>query len=328
MSSFDQLGPSRGQTDADSLVLTITPINDAPAAVGDSYRAGPTSTLNVLPPGVLANDTDIDSPSLTAVKASDPAHGSLTLNADGSFSYTPAGGFSGTDIFTYQASDAIALSTPATVSISVGNSPPSASPDSYAVAAGTPLTVPAAGVLANDADADPGTILQAQLASGPPHGSLALSPDGGFIYRPNADFAGTDTFTYRASDGIAASSPTAVNIVVTPLRCAPRPRVIPQPAASGGKLQVHVEATASSTPENNRLLRLEFGQLQNAHVTLNGRPITSGQTFTVADPVNTHGVDFTVERATPGQPTLVPFTVVDDCGDWPTFVGGGTEAGF
>src|SRR5205814_88480 len=118
-------------------------------------------------PGVLTNDSDIDSPSLTAVKASDPAHGSLTLNADGSFSYAPSGSFAGADTFTYRASDGVAASAPVTVTITVGNSAPTASPDTYTVVAGTPLTVPAAGVLANDSDADTGTTLQAQVASGP-----------------------------------------------------------------------------------------------------------------------------------------------------------------
>jgi hypothetical protein len=61
-------------------------------------------------------------------------------------------------------------------------------------------------------------------------------------------------------------------------------------------------------------------------VTLGGRPIASGQS--VALPAGISAADFTVERATPGQATTVPFTVVDACGSWPTFVGGGTGAGF
>jgi hypothetical protein len=106
----------------------------------------------------------------------------------------------------------------------------------------------------------------------------------------------------------------------------PRPRVQTAPSPGSGKLQVHVEATPLNTQRPNPLQALRFGTFQNARVTLNGQPVTSGQTFSV--PANTTALDFTVERATPGQPTTVPFTVVDGCGEWQTFVGGGTNAGF
>ena len=58
--------------------------------------------------GVLANDTDADRDPLTAVVATRPAHGTLTLNANGSFTYTPAAGYVGTDSFTYMANDGAA----------------------------------------------------------------------------------------------------------------------------------------------------------------------------------------------------------------------------
>jgi hypothetical protein len=108
--------------------------------------------------------------------------------------------------------------------------------------------------------------------------------------------------------------------------CEPRPRVIAQPAVGGGKLQVRIEPTPLNNQQVNRLVVLRFGTFQNARVTLNGQSVASGQTVTL--PPGTLGVDFTVERATPGQATTVPLVVVDGCGDWPTFVGGGTAAGF
>jgi len=198
-------------------------------------------------------------------------------------------------------------------------------PDSYAVVAGTQLTVQAPGVLANDTDSDSPS-RTAVRASDPAHGSLALNPDGSFTYVPNADFAGTDSFSYRASDGTTTSDPVTVTVSVTATRCGPRPRVQSQPVAGAGRLSVHVEASPLGTQEANHLLQVEFGQVQNARVTLNGRAIGSGQSVSL--PANTRAVDFTVERVASGQATTVPFTVVDDCGSWPTFVGGGTAAGF
>lgn len=99
--------------------ITVNAVNHAPVAANDSYSANQGTPLTVAPPGVLANDTDADSNPLSAVKVGDPAHGTLTLNANGSFTYTPAAGYSGPDSFTYKANDGTAESNVATVSITV-----------------------------------------------------------------------------------------------------------------------------------------------------------------------------------------------------------------
>jgi VCBS repeat-containing protein len=104
--------------------ITVAPQNDPPIAVGESYSVTSGSVLNVTAPGVLANDSDIDSASLQAQIATAPAHGALTLNANGSFSYTPAAGYSGPDSFVYRATDGAALSGQVAVSITVNPSSP------------------------------------------------------------------------------------------------------------------------------------------------------------------------------------------------------------
>jgi VCBS repeat-containing protein len=93
--------------------------NNTPVAGDDSYKATAGKTLTVRAPGVLRNDTDADGDRLTAVLASSVAHGTLKLSANGSFAYTPSVGFSGTDIFAYQASDGHSLSGTAVVTITV-----------------------------------------------------------------------------------------------------------------------------------------------------------------------------------------------------------------
>jgi hypothetical protein len=211
------------------------------------------------------------------------------------------------------------------VAITVGNTTPSATNDTYTVAAQAPLSVPSPGLLANDLDPD-GTSLSATKVDGPSHGSVVVEPSGAFRYTPAPDFAGTDSFSYRASDGAAQSAPATVIITVSPSTCGPRPKVQTTPVAGGGKLQVHVETSATATLQNNPLKSVRFGALQNAKVTLNGQPMADNQTFT--PPTTTFTLDFVVERVTPGQPTTVPFTVVDGCGEWPTFVGGGAAAAF
>jgi len=106
-----------------TITVTASGGNHAPVANNDAYTVNQNSSLTVATPGVLANDTDVDpGDTRTAVLASggSPAHGTLILNANGSFRYTPTTGFSGTDTFSYQAKDAAgALSNVATVTITV-----------------------------------------------------------------------------------------------------------------------------------------------------------------------------------------------------------------
>src|SRR5207247_4628849 len=90
--------------------------------------------LPVTSRGVLGNDTDVDSPVLTAVVVTGPSHGALTLNANGSFTYTPAANFNGSDSFTYRANDGQADSNVATVALTINpvNDAPVAANDGFA----------------------------------------------------------------------------------------------------------------------------------------------------------------------------------------------------
>ena len=99
--------------------ITVNPVNDAPVAVGDAYSVDEDNTLNILSDGVLGNDSDIDLDPLSAVLVDGPDYGILSLNADGSFTYTPDENFNGSDSFTYKANDGNADSNVATVNINV-----------------------------------------------------------------------------------------------------------------------------------------------------------------------------------------------------------------
>src|SRR5436309_477509 len=224
-----------GQADSPTnatVTITVTPVNDPPGTSGavvadDSYTTPEDTTLTVLAPGVLANDGDVDADPLTAIVVSNPTHGSLTLNSDGSFTYIPALNYNGPDSFTYKANDGQADSAPATVNITVTpvNDPPGTSgavvaDDSYTTLEDTTLTVIAPGVLANDGDVD-GDPLTAILISGPTHGTLTSNSDGSFTYTPALNYNGTDSFTYKANDGTADSGVATVTITVTAVNDAP-----------------------------------------------------------------------------------------------------------
>jgi VCBS repeat-containing protein len=205
-----------------TVTITVNPIDDAPVAVGDSYSVNEDGSLSVTAAGVLANDSDIEGFPLTATLVTGPANGTLTLNSNGSYSYTPFANFSGLDSFQYRASDGSRTSNVATVTIAVNpvNDAPVVASDSFSVAEDSVLSIAAAGVLANDGDAD-GNAITAVLVSGPSNGTLNLDPDGSFTYLPDTDFNGTDSFRYRARDGSLNSNVTTVAITVSAMNDAP-----------------------------------------------------------------------------------------------------------
>jgi VCBS repeat-containing protein len=102
-----------------AVLVNHTSINQAPVAAADAYTTAEDTPLTVAAPGVLGNDSDPDNNPLSAVLVSGPSRGTLILNPDGSFTYTPATNHSGSDSFTYQASDGTLASELATVTLTV-----------------------------------------------------------------------------------------------------------------------------------------------------------------------------------------------------------------
>ena len=399
-------------------VVFATSANIPPQANNDSYTVNQGQTLSVAAPGVLANDTSPSGNPLTAIKVSDPANGTLAFNADGSLVYTPNAAFSGTDSFTYKASDGVSTSNVATVSISVtstggqsvtiwspsttpttadandggsvelgvkfsanvsgaitavrfykgalntgthignlwsnsgsllatatfanetssgwqqvnfstpvtiqantiyvasyfaprgeysfdgnyfgssgvtngplhalsnseggGNgvfsyggssfptqsfnasnywvdvvfttnaaAPPVANNDAYTTGQGQVLTVAAPGVLGNDTSPS-GNPLSAIKVTDPANGTLMLNADGSFTYTPNAGFSGSDSFTYRASDGTLNSNTATVSITVT--------------ASGGSPVTIWNSSTVPGTADANDSSAVELGVKFSANV--------------------------------------------------------------
>lgn len=204
---------------ATTVTLTVTPVNDAPVALDDSASTDEELAVDV---EVLDNDSDPEGSSLSVTGASDGAHGTTTYDGD-SVTYTPDADWFGTDSFTYSVSDGAGGTDSATVSVTVSNvnDAPVAQDDGHTTAEDTPLTVPASGgLLANDGDVD-GDSLTAALVTDAAHGEVALAADGSFVYTPDADYFGADSFTYRANDGAVDSGVATVALTVTPVNDAP-----------------------------------------------------------------------------------------------------------
>ena len=216
-------------------------------AEDDAYTTGQGVPLSVPAPGVLANDANPSGARLTAALASGPAHGTLALNVDGSFSYVPAADFSGADSFSYHAQAGTTSSNLATVTITV-RPRPTAGPDSYSTRQDVPLAVTApTGVLANDTSGSGGP-LTARLVASPTHGTVSLNADGSFTYSPAAGYSGPDAFTYTANDGGFNSLPATVSLTVTPKP--PPPTANPDAYSTGQDTPLAVTAPTGVLANN------------------------------------------------------------------------------
>lgn len=182
-------------------------------AAGDSASTNEDQAVTI---DVVANDTDPDSDPLTVQSVSDPADGTATDNGDGTIAYAPDPDTNGTDTFTYTISDGNGGTDTATVTVDVTpvNDPPSATDDSVATDEDQQLTF---NVLTNDADPDTSDTLSVQSISDPPNGTTTDNGDGTVTYSPDANFNGTDSFTYTVADGAGATDTATVTITVTPV---------------------------------------------------------------------------------------------------------------
>ncbi len=217
--------------DTATISIQVTPVNDAPQAQDDSFSMAEDASLigNVLADNGQAEDFDVDGDPLTValVVGSGPQHGSLSLNADGSFTYQPHANFNGEDGFSYNVQDPDGETDSATVSLSVTpvNDPPTALADSFITAEDTSLT---ADVLADngqgaDFDMDGDSLSVALVVgSGPQHGSLSLNADGSFTYQPDLNFNGEDGFSYTIHDPDGETDTATVSLSVTPVNDPPQ----------------------------------------------------------------------------------------------------------
>ncbi len=212
------------QTGASSTLSVF--VNRVPVAGNDTATTDADTSVTI---AVRGNDSDADGDSLTVSGITQGTHGSVVVDAvTGNPVYTPNANFTGSDSFTYTIGDGRGGSATASVSVTVaaapsGNQPPVSVSDAIVVAEGAVATVLAGGatsVLANDTDPD-GNPLVAVLVTGPANGSLTLNGNGTFSYIHNGSETVSDSFAYRASDGLAMGNVVNVSIAVTPVNDAP-----------------------------------------------------------------------------------------------------------
>jgi VCBS repeat-containing protein len=292
--------------------VSVTPANDAPTGAPDSYNAIEDTPFTPTT-GVLANDTDPDGDTpLTAVIGDQPASGSVSLNADGTFTYTPPDGFTGTVSFTYKAKDpSNAESASTTVTITVApNQPPSAANDSYTTPLNFDKVEQEPGVLANDTDPNGNGTLTASTLTGPANGTVTLNSNGSFRYTPNNNFNGVDSFTYTASDGSLTSTATVTITVGTNNAPVAGDDTVTTPENTS--VTVNVLTNDDDPDTNDTVTVTEVSDPPNGTATING-----GTTITYVPDSNFDGTDsftYTISDGRGGTDTATVTVTVTPAG--------------
>lgn len=214
-----------GAIDTARVTVSIANVNDPPTAANDTYSdiagGSVSNTLNV-----LANDTSApdSGETLRIVSVGSPSQGgTVTIQNGTTLSYTPVVGFSGTESFGYTVGDGNGGQDSATVTVTVQstNNPPTAANDSFSgIREDSSSNV--LDVLANDSTApDTGETLAIVGLTAPSDGGTASVGSGGIVYTPATNFAGTETFSYRVSDGNGATDTATVSVTVDDVNDAP-----------------------------------------------------------------------------------------------------------
>jgi len=278
-----------------TLFMVISPVNDAPVGVADSYETDEDVPLTVTAPGVLDNDSDVEDDGLTTALASNAANGTVALNDDGSFTYTPNDDYFGVDSFTYTVSDGDITSDPVTVTITVNpvNDGPLAGDDEAETDEGEAVTI---DVLGNDSDVD-GTLDATTVEAGDAeNGTVVVNADGSITYTPNANFAGDDTFTYTVGDNDGAvSNEATVTVTVNEMQQADPLRITSIVINDGSAQRSNIETITVTFSDHANIEALRSsGQLTDAITLANGAavPLDAGR-FSYDAGSNTLVIDLT-----------------------------------
>jgi VCBS repeat-containing protein len=298
-----------------TVTINIAPMNDAPVAAPDVYGTLKNTTLNVSAAnGVLLNDSDADGNALTAVLDTNVSSGTLNLNPDGSFTYTPSNNFAGTDTFTYHAFDGSLSSGIVTVTLNVKNTntPPTANAQSVTTNEDTAVAITLTG---SDPDADP---LSYVIQTPPAHGTLSGAAPS-ILYTPAANYSGSDSFTFTVSDGIATSAAATVSITINHVNHAP--------VANNDALSTNEDAgvsgnvlTNDSDPDGDVMHAVLVGNVSNGTLNLN-----SDGSFTYTPNANFNGIDgFTYTANDAALPSSIAHVTINvgAVNDVPTFTAG------
>ncbi len=297
-----------GQATA-TVVVTVDPLADDPTA-GADIATTDEDVAAIL--DVLANDDDVDGDTLTIDATTDPANGSITVNADQTITYTPDEDFSGTDEFTYTISDGQGGQATATVTVTVDpvNDAPSADDDVATTDEDAAVTVQ---VLTNDDDVD-GDTLSVTATSIPADGAVVINPDQTLTFTPNDDFHGAVEFTYIISDGQGGQATATVSVTVNAVNDDPAVNDDVENTSEDTPLVIDVLANDADADDDALSVTAPISVVGGSVV------VNPDQTLTFTPEENFHGVvefTYTVSDGQGGQATATVTVTVAPVNDAP-----------
>ena len=202
-----------GDVSTGTVIIDVVDTDGVPTAVDDSFSTDQDVAFDG---DLAANDEPSPDGDNVWSLISGPANGTVVINEDGTFTYTPDEGFNGTDSFFYRVTDADGDDSTATATITVNstNADPEAVDDGpLSTDEDTPLT--GIDVLGNDTDADGDPLTVTSATS--PDGTVTINPDGTLDFTPDPDFNGPTTIEYTIDDGNGGSDTATVTINVAPV---------------------------------------------------------------------------------------------------------------
>jgi VCBS repeat-containing protein len=193
------------------VTITVNAVNDAPTIQPFDYTFNEDSPLTFLP-----KKADIDGDATSVAIATQPSHGTVATSGSDAVVYTPSTNYFGTDNFTISSYDGKTYSTPATVSLTINaiNDAPTVADQMVNGLEDTALVIPLA---ANDVDSPNLTVAFGYPAT---HGGVSVAGTT-LTYTPNAEYSGSDSLTYRVTDGVTWSSTATVSITMDAVNDAP-----------------------------------------------------------------------------------------------------------
>jgi hypothetical protein len=212
--SYNVTDGNGGSTEA-TQSFTLSAVNDTPTATNESLTTAEDVPLVISTASLLGNDADVDlGDSLSISAVTQPSKGGLVDNGNGTYTYTPNANYNGTDSFTYTISDRDGATSTATVNLTVNavNDNPDAVHDIVTARQGTPKTILAAELLANDTDVE-GNTLSLTNVSNAQNGTVALDNNGNVVFTANTN-ASTASFEYTLSDGNGGTDSAIVSVLV------------------------------------------------------------------------------------------------------------------
>ena len=312
-------------TSSSTLTLSVTPVNDAPVATND---AGTGLEDTPQTGNVLSNDTDVDGNALSVTQfvvggtthaagttATLAGIGTLLINADGSYSFTPAANYNGpVPVATYTMTDgSVTQSATLTLSVAAVNDAPVAADDLASTPINTPVVI---SVLANDSDVDGDTLTVSNpVLSNPALGSVVVNADGTLGFTPATNVSGTVTISYTVSDGHGGTDTASVTVNVganTPPTGADSVHVLVE---DGSYTLVATDFGFADADAGQTLANVRIDTLPGAGtLLLNGTAVAAGAVVSAADIAAGHLVFVPAADGNGAPYASVTFSVQDSAG--------------